>query len=79
MPGQRISSMSIMEKSEGRFFLYCHPDGTCSLKRDGDDDPPRNCASLIEAVQLAHDLKGGSRMHMTVYDPAGKVLLQSFA
>jgi hypothetical protein len=71
--------MSTLEKSETRFFLYCQTDGTCSLKRAGDDAPPRPCASLIEATQMAHELKGESNMHLTVYDPAGNVLLQSFA
>jgi hypothetical protein len=62
-----------------RYLLYCNTDGTCSLKREGDDGPPRHCENLMDGVALAQDLKGDSRMQLTVFDPDGKVLLRSFA
>jgi hypothetical protein len=71
--------MSQMGTSEDRFFLYCNADGTCNVKRGGDEAPSQQCAGLVEAVTLAQDLKNGSSIHITVYDSAGKILFQSFA
>jgi hypothetical protein len=62
-----------------RFLLYCNPDGTCSLKREGDNAPPHRCENLVDGVALAQDLKGEARMQLTVYDPKGNILLRSFA
>ena len=62
-----------------RFLLYCNPDGTCSLKLEGEALPPQVCENLVEGVVLAQNLKGENQMQLTVYDPEGRVLLQSFA
>ena len=62
-----------------RFLLYCNADGTCSLKREGDQSPPRPCENLVDGVAMAQDLKGDGRMQLTVFDPDGKVMLRSFA
>ena len=62
------------------FNLRCQADGTCTVQRAGEETAPRHtCATLVEAVTFAQTLKTGRRMQMTVYDPEGKVLLQSFA
>jgi hypothetical protein len=78
-PPGRIIDMSHSGKSIDRFSLYCNVDGSCSVKRVGDEAPAHLCPNLVEAVGMAQDLKSEAAIQMTVYDPAGKVLLQSFA
>jgi hypothetical protein len=62
-----------------RFFLYCNADGTCSLKREGDQATLQRCDSLVDGVAKAQDMKGDNSMQLTVFDPEGKVMLRSFA
>ncbi len=71
--------MSARTFSGERYLVFCHLDGTCSLKRDAEGATNHPCPNLLAAVTLAHDLKSTTHVHITVYDSAGKVMLQSFA
>jgi hypothetical protein len=59
------------------FLIYCHVDGSCSLKQDSTGVGTHHCLDLLDAVALARDLKSCAQLHLTVYDPIGKILLQS--
>jgi hypothetical protein len=61
-----------------RYLIYCHLDGSCSLKHDSPGARTHHCRSLVDTVRLANDLKTCAQMHLTVYDPVGKLLFRSF-
>jgi hypothetical protein len=69
--------MSTTALSCEHYLIYCHVDGSCSLKQDIADARTHQCANLIAAVALVRDLKTRTQMHLTIYDPVGKILMQS--
>jgi hypothetical protein len=71
--------MSVQAFSGERYLVFCHLNGTCSLRREAEGATTHPCPDLPAAVNLAHDLKSTVHVHITVYDSTGKVMLQSFA
>ena len=75
---RRIPVMSTLGFSGERYLLYCHADGSCSLKRNAAGTSTHHCTDFVAAINLAQDLKTAEQIRITVYDRTGKVLLQSF-